>query len=146
MGIDWHRTIASEGGVASASNTGALAALIAQNYDQVLISFASKKARQEEVLRYVRELSRTLGFSLRVIVTPQKFSRDGDALTTPSRSGHTGSKAAHVLQQGCSVYIDNQPKVLKDVRALQRELPLARRTLILRAATDQSFTLRPLSP
>ena len=142
VGLDWHRTVAGDSGVVSAANRSLLYELLDSGYRLCIISFASSRKRQEQVLSGRRALQHVLGFPLRLVLCPRKLTTDRES--RPSITGDTISKAEAIEEEKISVYIDDQAQVLQDVEQSQRHRPRGGRTLCLQASRDPEFTLAPL--
>ena len=142
LGLDWHRTVAGDSGSVSAANRSLLFELLEAGYRICIISFASSKKRQEQVLSGRRALQHVLGFPLRLVLCPRKLSTDRES--RPSLTGDTISKAEAIAEEKVSVYIDDQALILQDVERSQRHKPRGSRTLCLQASRDPDFSLAPL--
>ena len=142
LGLDWHRTVAGDNGVVSAANRSLLYELLESGYRLCIISFASSRKRQEQVLSGRRALQHVLGFPLRLVLCPRKLTTDRES--RPSITGDTISKAEAIEEEKISVYIDDQAQILQDVERNQRHRPRGSRTLCLQASRDPEFTLAPL--
>ena len=76
LGLDWHRTVAGDNGVVSAANRSLLYELLESGYRLCIISFASSRKRQEQVLSGRRALQHVLGFSAPTsVVSSQAHNR-----------------------------------------------------------------------
>ena len=142
LGVDWHKTLAGESGRVSAANRALLAEYIEAGYRIVIISFASSRKRQEQVLAGRRALQHVLGHPLRLVLCPRKLSSDGGA--RESLTGDLVCKAEAILEEKVTVYVDDQAVILQDVQRSQRHKPRRSQTLCLQASKDPDFSLAPL--
>ena len=143
IGIDWHKTLAGENGRVSHANRSLLSVLIQCGYRVVIVSFASSRQRQEQVLAGRRDLQHNIGYPLRLILCPRKLSTDPEG--KESLTGDTVCKSEAVLQERCSIFVDDQGIILRDIQQSQRHRPRKSATLCLQAETSHpEFTLRPL--
>ncbi len=122
LGLDWHRTVAGDNGVVSAANRSLLYELLESGYRLCIISFASSRKRQEQVLSGRRALQHVLGFPLRLVLCPRKLTTDRES--RPSITGDTISKAEAIEEERISVYIDDQAQILQDVVSEHRDIDL----------------------
>ena len=142
LGVDWHKTLAGDSGRVSSANRALLAELIEAGYRIVIVSFASSRKRQEQVLAGRRALQHVLGHPLRLVLCPRKLSSDGGG--RESLTGDLVSKAEAILEEQVAVYVDDQAVVLQDVQRSQRRKPRRSQTLCLQASRDPDFSLAPL--
>ena len=142
IGVDWHKTLAGDSGRVSSANKALLAELIEAGYRIVIVSFASSRKRQEQVLSGRRALQHVLGHPLRLVLCPRKLSSDGGA--RESLTGDVVSKAEAILEEQVAVYVDDQAVVLQDVQRSQRHKPRRSQTLCLQASRDPDFSSAPL--
>ena len=142
LGLEWHKTVAGDSGSVSAANRALFLELLEAGYRICIISFASSRKRQEQVLSGRRALQHVLGYPIRLVLCPRKLSTDGES--RESLTGDTISKAEAIAEEKVSVYIDDQALILQDVERSQRHKPRRSRTLCLQASRDPDFSLAPL--
>ena len=142
LGLDWHKTVAGDSGRVSSANRALLLELLEAGYRICIISFASSRKRQEQVLSGRSALQHVLGHPLRLVLCPRKLSSDGGG--RESLTGDTVCKAEAIAEEQVAVYIDDQALILQDVQRSQRHKPRRSQTLCIQASRDPDFSLAPL--
>ena len=131
VGLDWHHTLEFRGQV-HPNSIEVINRLFDRGFDVAVISYAINEDTPRSVLLGVEQLQRQLRREIKeIVITKRKLLADREL--GPSLTGHVGSKAELISLLGCTLYCDDQERILKDIRSFQASRASANRTTTVRA-------------
>ena len=131
VGLDWHHTLEFRGQV-HPNSIEVINRLFDRGFDVAIISYAINEDTQRSVLHGVEQLQLSLHREIKeIVITKRKLLADREL--GPSLTGHVGAKAELISLLGCTLYCDDQERILKDIRSFQASRASANRTTTVRA-------------